>query len=67
MTIEDVLRFMSGVRTREDCKRAWELQAEWLRDYNGVFQPLLPFVRVFHRNAVGKRNIDFIDVPRACS
>ena len=33
MTLDDVLRFMGGVRTLEDCKRAWELQAEWLREH----------------------------------
>jgi hypothetical protein len=33
MTLDDVLRIMSGVRTLEDCKRAWEVQAEWLREH----------------------------------
>ena len=33
MTLDDVLRTMSGVRTLEDCRRAWEVQAEWLREH----------------------------------
>ncbi len=33
MTLDEVLRIMSGVRTLEDCKRAWAVRSEWLREH----------------------------------
>ena len=33
MTLKEVLLIMSAVKTLGDCKRAWEVQAAWLRDH----------------------------------
>ena len=33
MTLDEVLRIMSGVRTLEDCKRAWAVCSEWMREH----------------------------------
>lgn len=33
MTRDELLLIMSGVRTLQDCERAWELRADWLCEH----------------------------------
>ena len=35
MTRDELLQIMSGVRTLQDCKQAWELRANWLCEHPG--------------------------------